>query len=80
MDDTSSTPFEFSVTIDDSLLDMATVERIEKKLSDLVLGELAHVDLAGRLVTEPLPTARSFGDGSGGGFGGGVAGFHVSRA
>lgn len=76
MEERSSTPFEFNVTIDDGLLDMATVERIEKRLSDLVLGELAHIDLAGRLVTEPLPTARSFEDG----FGGGVAGFHVSRA
>jgi hypothetical protein len=77
MDDASSTPFEFSVTVDDSLLDMARIERIQKKLSDLMLAELAQVDLAGGLVTQPLPTARDFGDG--GGFGGGVAGFHVSR-
>ena len=73
----SSEPFEFSVTIDDNLLDAAAVERIEKKLAELMLAELATVDLAGRLVTEPLPTARAFGDG--GGLGGGIAGFHVTR-
>ena len=73
----SNEPFEFSVTVDDDLLDAAAIERIEKKLAELMLAELATVDLAGRLVTQPLPTARVFGDG--GGFGGGTAGIHVSR-
>lgn len=76
MNGQANKPFEFSVTVDDSLLDAAAIERIEQKLTDLMLAELANIDLAGQLVARPLPTARDFGNG---GIGGGVTGFHVSR-
>jgi len=67
MNEPAHEPFEFSLVINDVKLDAATVERVGKKLSDLVLAELAGIDLAGTLVAEPLPTARDFG---GDGFGG----------
>jgi len=66
--------FEFSITIDDVVLDKTAIEQIEKKLAELMMEELAKIDLAGNLVTEPLPTARDFGEP-----GGGLTGFHMSR-
>lgn len=77
MNDQPKEPFAFTVTVDENLLDTASIALLEEKLPGLVLAELAQVDLARTLVTLPLPTARSFGDG--GGFGGGIAGRHVSK-
>ncbi|MES2056504.1 MAG: hypothetical protein V4564_11255 [Pseudomonadota bacterium] len=71
---TTRKPFEFTVAINDVVLDAKTISSIEGKLGTLMLNELAKLDLAGPLVTKPLPTARSF-DGNGGG----LAGMHIGR-
>lgn len=70
MNGPTNEPFEFSLVINDVKLDADTVERVGKKLSDLILSELAGLDIAGELVAEPLPTARDFGPGGSGGVAG----------
>jgi hypothetical protein len=72
MNEPQHEPFEFSLLINDVRLEAETVERIGKQLSDMVLSELAKIDLAGTLVSEPLPTARAFGDDGFGGRAGGM--------
>ncbi|WP_343517577.1 hypothetical protein [Sphingomonas sp.] len=71
--------FNFTVSINDVVLDQDTIARIEERLGKMMLEELAGLDSGGDLVAKPLPTARAIGGGSGGGHGGGTAGMHIGR-
>ncbi|MCW4461017.1 hypothetical protein OK349_04805 [Sphingomonas sp. BT-65] len=55
--------FNFTVTINDVVLDQETIARIEERLGKMLLEELAKLDGKGDLVAKPLPTARSIGGG-----------------
>lgn len=67
-------PFQFTIAINDVALDLQSISRIEQRLGEMMLEELAKLDGEGDLVARPLPTARSIG-----GPGGGIAGRFISR-
>ncbi|WP_423603733.1 hypothetical protein [Sphingomonas sp. MS122] len=71
--------FNFTVAINDVVLDQDTIARIEERLGRMMLEELALLDSGGDLVATPLPAARSIGGGFGGGHGGGTAGMSIGR-
>ena len=71
--------FNFTIAINDIVLDDETIIRIEERLGKMMLEELAGLDSGGDLVAKPLPTARSIGGGFGGGHGGGTAGMSIGR-